>query len=128
MEANGVHAVSVPVLQQRVVQNQCAERLHLCKRSTSVQLELPTLWQQSNSLNSQKLPGCMFLHGLGIRLALGGIRQGTLPQPPTSIELAGHHFRSSVVGAATACPQELPILHQIAEPKVGNLDMVVEVQ
>lgn len=51
-----------------------------------------------------------------------------LPQSPTSIELAGHHFGSSIVRTATACPQELPVLHEITESKVSNLDMVLGVQ
>ena len=47
---------------------------------------------------------------------------------PTSIEFARHHFGSGVVGAAAAGPQELSVLHQIAQTKVCDLDTIGRVQ
>ena len=47
---------------------------------------------------------------------------------PTSIEFARYHFGSGIVGAATAGPQELSVLHQIAQTKVCDLDTIGRVQ
>ena len=46
----------------------------------------------------------------------------------TSIKLPGHDLGRSVVGAATAGAQELSVLHEVAEAKVGYLDVVLRVQ
>ena len=46
----------------------------------------------------------------------------------TSIEFAGHNFWSGIVGTATAGPQKLSVLHEVAEAKVSNLDSVLRVQ
>ena len=68
---------------------------------------------------------CVYIH-VHVRAVVHYNTQSHLaPVQLTSIKLPGHDLGRSVVGAATAGAQELSVLHEVAEAKVGYLDIVL---
>ena len=46
----------------------------------------------------------------------------------TCVKLSRHHLGGSVVWAATRGTQELSVCHEVAQSKVGNLDVVLSIE